>query len=67
MLNAKVISEECYAAPAPNMVSARTETSSRTMYLSNPGCTIDGAPGGGADANVLVHAKVISPECFSAP
>ena len=66
MQNAKVVSEACFAAPTPKLLGTSSDTS-RTMYLSNPGCKIDGAPGAGADAKVIVYAKVISQECFSAP
>jgi len=66
MQHAKVISEACFAAPASTVNGMSSETS-RTMYLSNPGCKIDGQPGTGADAKAIVAAKVISQECFSAP
>lgn len=66
MANAKVISDECYVTPKSVPMSRNSETS-RTMYLSNPGCTIDGAPGEGADPTVIVRAKVVSEECFREP
>jgi hypothetical protein len=66
MQNAKVISDECFMAPTPRVTTTTTETT-RTLYMSNPGCTIDGVSGSSADTDRIVHAKVISDECYTAP
>jgi hypothetical protein len=64
MHNAKVISDECFAAP---VASTTVSHSAKMLYITNPGCTIDGVPAATASDEQLVRSEAFSKECFDAP